>query len=74
MKQCIRCTVGLCLLLAQAAVHSEPAKQATSGRGPYEGVVGSENAVWIVDTRTGRVRKCTQEFSDQTPRCSTFSK
>jgi hypothetical protein len=74
MDQWKRFAAGLCLLLSQAAVHGEPEKQAAEGRGPYEGVVGSETAVWVVDTRTGRVRKCTQEFSDQTPNCSSFSR
>lgn len=66
--------MGLGLLFASGVAQSESEKQSSDGRGRYEGVVASENAVWVVDTRTGRVRKCTQEFSDQTPNCSSFSK
>ena len=65
---------GLGLLLMLQPALSESGKDATDGRGRYEGVVGSDNAVWVIDTRTGKVRKCTQEFSDQTPNCSSFSK
>ena len=74
MKRLQVVALGFGLLLAQGAVHGEPQKQANGERGPFEGVVGSENAVWVIDTRTGRVRKCIQEFSDQTPTCSAFSK
>jgi hypothetical protein len=73
MKTRVLMTMGLALALVFAPVHSAPEKQAAGDPGRYEGVVGSENAVWVVDTRTGRVRKCTQEFSDQTPSCSAFS-
>ena len=41
-----------------------------SDNGRYEGVNASETAVWVVDSRTGQVRKCTQEFADQAPVCS----
>lgn len=74
MKIRILVTMGLGLSLALAPVHSEPENQAADGRGRYEGVAGSENAVWVVDTHTGKVRKCTQEFADQTPNCSAFSR
>jgi hypothetical protein len=53
------------LLLLAATVGAE---EASNGR--YEGVQASETAVWVIDTRTGQVRKCTQDFSDQTPVCS----
>ena len=43
------------------------------GDGRYEGVAASDNTVWVVDTRTGRVRKCTQEFSDRAPTCTPMS-
>ncbi|MCB1803292.1 MAG: hypothetical protein KDI82_16495 [Gammaproteobacteria bacterium] len=52
-----------------SAADAEPA----DGNGRYEGIAASANAVWVVDTRTGRVRKCTQEFADQTPNCSKMS-
>jgi hypothetical protein len=52
------------LALATTAAAGDPAD------GRYEGVQASENAVWILDTRTGQVRKCTQEFADQAPVCS----
>ncbi len=48
---------------------------ADSGQtGRYQGVEASETAVWVIDTQTGQVRKCTQEFSDTAPVCSSFSK
>lgn len=72
MKTWMILTIGLLLVMPPAL--SESGKPASDGRGRYEGVAGSENAVWVVDTRTGRVRKCIQEFSDQTPNCSGFSK
>jgi hypothetical protein len=65
---------GLALLLACAAVQGEQADESDDERGRYAGVAGSENSVWVIDTRTGRARKCTQEFADQRPRCSDFSK
>jgi hypothetical protein len=73
MSQWRRCVAGLGLLLAQLGAAGAAEKPAAEGRGPYEGVVASETAVWVVDTRTGRVRRCTQDFADQTPRCSAFS-
>ena len=74
MKTGMILMTALGLLLAVAPAQSESEKQSAHGSGRYEGIAGSENAVWVVDTRTGAVRKCTQEFSDQTPNCSGFSK
>ena len=62
------------LLVAAQAAQSGTVKQAAGERGRYEGVVASDNSVWVVDTRTGRVRRCTQEFADQTPKCSDYSR
>lgn len=59
--------VTLCALPLTTAA-SDESKASANGR--YEGVAASATAVWVIDTRTGRVRKCTQEFADQTPRCS----
>lgn len=74
MKKWTILPAGLGLLLALATVQADQENRAEDGRGRYEGVAASENAVWVVDTRTGKVRKCTQEFSDQTPDCSAFSR
>jgi len=74
MKTWMMIMTGLALMLALQPAHSEPEKQSADDRGRYEGIAASENAVWVIDTRTGGVRKCTQEFSDQTPNCSGFSK
>jgi len=74
MKTWMMIMAGLALMLALQPAQSEPEKQSADDRGRYEGIAASENAVWVIDTRTGRVRKCTQEFSDQTPNCSGFSK
>ena len=62
------------LLVAAQAAQSGTVKQAAGERGRYEGVVASDNSVWVVDTRTGKVRRCTQEFADQTPKCSDYSR
>ena len=74
MKTWMMIMAGPALMLALQTVHSEPEKQSADDRGRYEGIAASENAVWVIDTLTGGVRKCTQEFSDQTPNCSGFSK
>ena len=74
MKTAMPLAMGAGLLLLSVALSAEPQKEALDERGRYEGVAASENTVWVVDTRTGRVRKCTQEFSDQTPNCSSFSR
>jgi hypothetical protein len=73
MKKVSMVVIGIAILSAARLAHTESARQTAGPQGSYEGVVASENAVWIVDTRSGRVRKCTQEFSDQTPICSGFS-
>jgi hypothetical protein len=59
----------LAMLISGTAV---PATE-TAVRGPFEGVAATDTMVWVVDTRTGQVRKCTQEFADQTPRCTPMS-
>ena len=74
MKTSMILITGLGLMLAFQPAQSEPDKQSADDLGRYEGIAASENAVWVIDTRTGGVRKCTQEFSDQTPNCSGFSK
>lgn len=73
MKTWMTLLTGLCLLLAAPLAWSEPAEKASDSRGRYEGVAASANAVWVIDTRSGRVRKCTQEFADQKPTCSAYS-
>ena len=62
------------LLVAVQPAQSGTAKQPAGERGRYEGVVASDNAIWVIDTRTGKVRRCTQEFADQTPKCSDYSR
>lgn len=74
MKRWTTILAGLGMLSASQLAHTESAGTAEEARGRYEGVTASANAVWIIDTRTGAVRKCTQEFSDQTPVCSGYSK
>lgn len=61
--------VVLTVLIAQ----TQAADQGADVRGRYEGVNASVNAVWVIDTRSGTVRKCTQEFADQAPACSVMS-
>ena len=68
MNHCVKGAIGILALtvtpLAQAAA---------DGRGPFEAVAASETAVWVIDTRTGQVRQCTQEVADQTPKCTAMS-
>ena len=64
--------VGL-LVVVQAA-QGGTVHQPAGERGRYKGVVASDNAIWVIDTRTGKVRRCTQEFADQVPKCSDYSR
>lgn len=74
MKGWITILAGLGMFSAMQLAHSESAGKTDETRGRYEGVAASANAVWVLDTHTGAVRKCTQEFADQTPVCSGYSK
>ncbi|MGB5454279.1 MAG: hypothetical protein WBN00_19490 [Sedimenticolaceae bacterium] len=74
MKRWTMILAGLGMLSVMQLAHTESAGKADENRGRYEGVTASANSVWVVDTHTGAVRKCTQEFSDQTPACSGYSK
>ena len=60
-------------LLAAQVSNTQASDDKSAGDGRYEGVAASETAVWVVDTRSGKVRKCTQDFADQTPKCSPLS-
>lgn len=60
-------------LLATQIGNTHASDDKSAGNGRYEGVAASETAVWVVDTRSGKVRKCTQDFADQTPKCSPLS-
>jgi len=73
MWQCFKGLVATGVLCAAQLVCAEPAPPAAEMPGRYEGVAASANAVWVIDTHTGRVRRCTQEFADQTPSCSAYS-
>ena len=69
-------TLGLLVagaLLATPTAGTHASDDKSDGDGRYEGVAASENAVWVIDTRSGKVRKCTQELADQTPKCSSLS-
>ena len=59
---------SMCLLAPLAAMAADAGQT-----GRYQGVEASKTAVWVIDTQTGRVKKCTQEFSDTPPSCSQFS-
>ena len=73
MKTWMIALAGMAALLLVQFLHTPNAVSAAADAGHFMGVEASETAVWVVDTRTGRVRKCTQEFADSTPRCSDFS-
>lgn len=64
---------GVAALSLVQLLNAPNAISATPENGRFAGVEASETAVWVIDTQTGRVRKCTQEFADSTPRCSDFS-
>ena len=71
MKAMFCAVMTVVALSATPSFAAEADKAGDNGR--YEGIAASANAVWVVDTQTGRVRKCTQEFADQTPSCSKMS-
>lgn len=73
MKIWILLTAGACILFAAQLAQTQPGAGGGDPRGSYEGIAASANAVWVIDTRSGQVRKCTQEFADQTPVCSDMS-
>jgi len=73
MRQWMFMVAGAGLLAAAQFTQAETVQQGADGRGRYEGVAASEAAVWVIDTHTGKVRKCTQEFADQTPACTQMS-
>jgi len=73
MRQWMFILAGACALAAAQPTLAESAQQGADVRGRYEGVAASEAAVWVIDTHTGKVRKCTQEFADQTPACTQMS-
>ncbi len=64
----------LAILAMQPSAAGQATKDAAEGRGPYQGVAGLDNSVWVVDTRSGRVSRCIQDFAEQPPKCSAFSK
>jgi hypothetical protein len=70
----IKLMTALALLAIQPSAAGQATKDAAEGRGPYEGVAGLDNSVWVVDTRSGRVSRCIQDFAEQPPKCSAFSK
>lgn len=65
------CATALACGVVQAGSAAQSAELQQDGR--FEGVSASDTTVWVVDTRTGRVRKCTQEFADQAPVCTALS-
>ena len=74
MKTWMIVPAGLGVLMLAQFLYTPNAVSAAVEPGHFMGVEASETAVWVVDTQTGRVRKCTQEFADSTPRCSEFSR
>jgi hypothetical protein len=61
----------LALGLLGAQLHA--AGQAETQAGRYEGIAAAANAVWVIDTHSGKVRRCVQDFADQAPNCSAMS-
>ena len=73
MKTWTLLIAGACILFAAQFAQTQPTAAGGDPRGSFEGLDASANAVWVVDTRSGQVRKCTQEFADHTPVCSDMS-
>ncbi len=74
MFQILR-VIGIVLaLVAVPPVLAEARGDGSKANGRYEAVAASGNAIWVIDTQTGRVRRCVQDFADQAPSCSTYSK
>jgi len=65
---------GVMVVLGAVLMSATATADNAGQTGRYQGVEASETAVWVIDTQTGQVRKCTQEFSDTPPVCSSFSK
>ena len=61
------------LLTVCSATLATAASAGDDERGRYEGMAASENSIWVIDTHTGKVRRCIQDFADQKPTCSGFS-
>ena len=74
MKTGMIVMAGMGALLLAQFLYTGSAVSAANEDGRFEGVGASANAVWVIDTQTGQVRKCTQEFADSPPACSAFSK
>lgn len=70
----LKLSAALAILAMQPSAAGQATKDAAEGRGPYQGVAGLDNSVWVVDTRSGRVSRCIQDFAEQPPKCSAFSK
>ncbi|WP_125932223.1 hypothetical protein [Thiosocius teredinicola] len=61
------------LLLAASLAHADSNDAGKDGGWRYEGIPASTNAVWVVDRKTGKVRKCQQDLADQAPACTAYS-
>jgi hypothetical protein len=73
MKPWFYVLAGTLLLLGLQAVQLHAAGQGADERGRFEGIAAAPAAVWVIDTHSGRVRRCTQDFADQAPSCSALS-
>lgn len=73
MKSAIVLFVMLVLALGLLGAQLQAASQTEELVGRYEGIAAAANAVWVIDTQTGKVRRCVQDFADQAPSCSALS-
>ncbi len=74
MRNWMLALAGLGMLLLTQVLHIPEAVSAAAGDARFVGVEASDTAVWVVDTHSGQVRRCTQDFADDRPRCSAFSR
>ena len=65
--------LALGLLGAQLHAAGQADNRGESQAGRYEGIAAAANAVWVIDTSSGKVRRCVQDFADQAPNCSAMS-
>ena len=54
--------LALIALVILAANTMSPVQAGLMGSGRYMGVAGSKGRVWVVDTETGKVKRCSPGF------------
>ena len=60
-------------LIAAAVFFSQESTGQQNTRGQYVVSSASENTVWRIDTRTGKVSQCRKEFANSPAKCGPWS-